>query len=211
MAGPTSTRRSPVVRAVIFDFGNVVSTFDTGRFLRTLADRSPLPIPRLSAEIYASGLHARYEAGAISSPAFYREAMARCRASMPMPAFIAAFTDIFEPVAGTADLIRRLAARYPVGLLSNTNPWHFQRQIRPSPPFPHFSTVTLSYRVKAQKPAAAIYADAVAKLGVPAEGCVYVDDIPEFAEAARRAGLHGVTFTGAGPFESELLRLGVQT
>jgi HAD superfamily hydrolase (TIGR01509 family) len=199
-----------MIRAVIFDFGNVISTVDTSRFLARLARHSPLPPERLSEAIYGSGLHARYESGAISSPAFYREVVARCRAaSMGMDAFVEAFNDIFAPVEGTADLIRRLAARLPVGLLSNTNPWHFRHHIRPSPPFPCFSTVTLSYRVGKMKPHPAIYADAVAKLGVPARSCVYVDDIPEYAEGARQAGMHGVVFAGAQPFEDALRRLGV--
>jgi putative hydrolase of the HAD superfamily len=211
VAATTSGRGASKVRAVIFDFGNVVSTVDTGRFLRKLADRSPLSIPRLSAEIYDSGLHARYEAGTISSPAFYRCVIARTGAEMPMPEFVAAYTDLFAPIAGTADLIRRLASRYPVGLLSNTNPLHFRHHIRSSPPFPCFSTVTLSYRVKTLKPDPRIYADAVSKLGVPAGACVYIDDIPEYAEGARLAGLHGLTFAGVAKLEHDLLRLGVRT
>ncbi len=200
-----------MIRAVIFDFGNVISSFDTSKFLRRLDARSPLSSPAISAEIYDSGLHARYESGAISSPVFYREVVRRCRLTMEMPDFIDAYTDIFEPIPGTADLIRRLAAHYPVGLLSNTNAWHFRHQIRPSPPFPFFSTVTLSYRVKAMKPHPSIYADAIAKLGVPARTCVYIDDIPEYAGAARRAGMHGIVFTGADALEAELRRLAVDT
>ncbi len=199
-----------MIRAVIFDFGNVISAFDTSRFLRRLAHHSPLPLPRLSAEVYDSGLHAAFEAGALSGPAFYREVVGRCGiASMGMTDFTAAFADIFEPIDGTADLIRRLSERMPVGLLSNTNPWHFRHHIRRSPPYRFFSTVTLSYRVRALKPDPAIYADAIGKLGVPARACVYVDDIPEYAEGARRAGMHGVVFTGAAAFEAELQRFGV--
>ncbi|HEY5996914.1 MAG TPA: HAD family phosphatase [Candidatus Deferrimicrobiaceae bacterium] len=200
-----------MIRAVIFDFGNVVSAFDTSKFLKRLAARSPLSVDELSEAIYGSGLHSLYEAGAIRSPAFYREVVGRCRVDMGMPEFVEAFTDIFEPVEGTADLIRRVAAHCPVGLLSNTNPWHFARHIRKSAPWPHYSTVTLSYRVKALKPEPAIYADATGKLGVPPAECVYVDDIPEYAEGAARVGMHGVVFAGAARLEDELRMLGVDT
>ncbi|HEY5997212.1 MAG TPA: HAD family phosphatase [Candidatus Deferrimicrobiaceae bacterium] len=200
-----------MIRAVIFDFGNVVSAVDTSKFLRRLAARSTMPVGGLSAAIYDSGLHARYEAGGISSPKFYREVVGRCRVEMRMPEFVEAFTDIFEPIEGTSDLIRRVAAHCPVGLLSNTNPWHFVRHIRKSAPWPHYSTVTLSYRVKALKPGPAIYADATGKLGVPPAECVYVDDIPEYAEGAERAGMRGIVFTGAARLEEELRALGVDT
>jgi putative hydrolase of the HAD superfamily len=200
-----------LVRAVIFDFGNVVSAFDTSKFLRRLAARSPLAVDELSAAVYGSGLHARYEAGAISSPAFFREVVARCRVEMGMPEFIDAFTDIFEPVEGTADLIRRVAAHRPAGLLSNTNPWHFRFHIRKSPAWPYYSTVTLSYRLRSVKPEPAIYADAVRKLGLTPAECAYVDDIPEYAEGATRAGLRGIVFTGAARLEADLQALGVDT
>lgn len=200
-----------MVRAVIFDFGNVVSAFDTSKFLRRLAARSPLSLDALSAAVYGSGLHARYEAGAISSPAFYREVVASCRVGMAMAEFVDAFTDIFVPVEGTADLIRRVAGHCPVGLLSNTNPWHFRHHIRLSAPWPYYSTVTLSYRVRSLKPEPAIYADAVEKLGFRPGECVYVDDIPEYAEGATRAGLRGLLFTGAARLESDLQALGVDT
>jgi putative hydrolase of the HAD superfamily len=200
-----------LIRAVIFDFGNVVSAVDTSKFLRRLAARSPMPVGELSAAIYDSGLHARYEAGAIRSPGFYREVVDRCRLEMGMPEFVDAFTDIFEPIEGTSDLIRRVAGHYPVGLLSNTNPWHFLHHIRPSAPWPYYSTVTLSYRVRSLKPDPAIYADATGKLGVAPAECVYVDDIPEYAQGAARVGMQGVVFTGAARLEDELRKLGVDT
>lgn len=200
-----------MIRAVIFDFGNVVSAFDTSKFLRRLAARSPLSVDALSAAVYGSGLHARYEAGAISSPAFYREVVARCRVEMGMADFVDAFTDIFEPIAGTADLIRRVAGHRPVGLLSNTNPWHFRHHIRRSAPWPYYSTVTLSYRIRSVKPEPAIYADAIDKLGFRPGECVYVDDIPEYVAGAARVGLHGLLFTGAARLESDLRALGVDT
>lgn len=199
-----------MIRAVIFDFGNVVSSFDNGRFLARLASRSRKAPAEIEAAVYGSGLHARFEAGAVRSPGFCREAIAASGARMTVPEFVEAFTDIFDPVEGTSDLIRRLSARYPVGLLSNTNPLHFLHHIRKSPPYPRFSAVTLSYRVRALKPDPAIYADAVGRLGLRPAECAYVDDIPAYAEGATRAGLHGIAFAGAARLEAELARLGVR-
>jgi putative hydrolase of the HAD superfamily len=210
---PAATSRRPAgeVRAVVFDFGNVISAFDTSKFLVKLAARSPLPVERLREIVYGSGLHARFEAGRISGPAFHREVVSRGRVDIGVDAFVEAFAGIFTPVPGTTGLIRRLASRYPTGLLSNTNPWHFRHHIRLAEAFPCFSTVTLSYRVRALKPDPAIYADAVAKLGLPAGACVYFDDIPEYAEGACRAGMRGIPFTTAAAAEAALRGLGVDT
>ena len=81
--------------------------------------------------------------------------------------------------------------RYRLGLLSNTNEWHFDHSIRTVDVFPLFDAVTLSYEVGAMKPAPVIYEDMLKKLGVPAGDCVYFDDIQENVDAGIRAGMHG--------------------
>jgi pimeloyl-ACP methyl ester carboxylesterase len=55
-----------------------------------------------------------------------------------------------------------------------------------------------------------IYADVLAKLALPPSACVFIDDLPENAEGARAAGMHGITYTGPGALRAELRRLGVE-
>jgi HAD superfamily hydrolase (TIGR01509 family) len=62
--------------------------------------------------------------------------------------------------------------------------------------FPLFDAVTLSYKVHAMKPTAAIYADMLHKLGLEPGACLYIDDIPEYVQAARHLGMNAVTYTG---------------
>lgn len=197
------------MKAVIFDFGNVISAFDTGIFLRRLARDSGKNEAELSEEIYDSGIHREYEAGRISSSQFYAAVRDRCGLRMGEEEFFEAFTDIFTPIPSTSELIRALAGRYRVGLLSNTNERHFERYIRKTDVFPLFDSVTLSHEVHALKPGEAIYRDALAKLGLPAQECVYVDDIPEYVDGARRLGLQGIRYLGHEGLVGSLRRLGV--
>jgi putative hydrolase of the HAD superfamily len=44
------------------------------------------------------------------------------------------------------------------------------------------------------KPDTRIYALAAKRLGVPAENCVFVDDLPANVEGARAAGMLGIHF-----------------
>ena len=95
-----------------------------------------------------------------------------------------AFNGMFSPIEPTLALIRRLKGRYRLGLLSNTNEWHFRGHIATVPVFPLFDTVTLSYEVREMKPGERIYRDALGKLGLPPESCVFIDDIEENVAAA---------------------------
>jgi len=56
-----------VIRGVIFDFGNVICSFDVEIFLAKLHEWSGLDVETLRDRIYGSRLHSRYERGEISS------------------------------------------------------------------------------------------------------------------------------------------------
>ena len=191
-----------MIRGIVFDFGNVICAFDVDRFLRQLREWSGSDVEILRERIYGSGLHSRYERGEISSGEFHREIARLSGARVPAEKFARGFADIFTPLEPTHALIRGLKGRYRLGLLSNTNEWHFTRYIRNVPVYPLFDAVTLSYEVRALKPSPAIYRDALGKLSLPPESCVFIDDIQEYADGATAVGMRGIRYTS----HDELLR-----
>jgi putative hydrolase of the HAD superfamily len=183
-----------MIKAVIFDFGNVICSFDNDAFLRSLLPYTDKRFDELKAAIYASDLPARYETGLISSEEFFREAASLGDLSAPREEFFRAFSRIFTPIPATFRLIRELKKTYKVGLLSNTNEFHYECCFKQVEIFPLFDSVTLSFEVKAMKPDERIYRDAVGKLRVRAEECVFIDDIEANAEGARRLGMAGIRY-----------------
>ena len=198
-----------MIRGVIFDFGNVICSFDVEIFLAKLHEWSGLDVETLRDRIYGSRLHSRYERGEISSEEFYREITRRTGVRISAEEFGEGFTDIFTPLESTHGLIRALKGTYRLGLLSNTNEWHFERYIRKVPVFPLFDAVTLSFEVGALKPEPGIYLDALRKLSLPPEACVFIDDIGKYAEGAAVLGIRGIRYTGHAELLRELSGLGV--
>lgn len=198
-----------MIKAVIFDFGNVVCSFDNDIFLRRLLRFTDRSFDELKAAIYTSDLHARYESGRISSEEFFREASETGRLSASGPEFFEAFLEIFTPIPTTSRLIRKLKKEYKVGLLSNTNEFHYERYISKVEVFPLFDSVTLSFEVKVMKPGEGIYRDAVGKLDILPEECVYIDDIEAYAEGARRLGMKGIRYVTHGGLLQSLDAAGV--
>jgi len=198
-----------VIRGVIFDFGNVICSFDVEIFLAKLHEWSGLGVETLRDRVYGSRLHSRYERGEISSKEFHGEVVRRIGTDVPVDAFADRFSDIFTPLESTHGLIRALKGKYRLGLLSNTNEWHFLRHIRTVPVFPLFDAVTLSFEVGALKPEPEIYLDALRKLSLPPEECVFIDDIANYAEGAAVVGIRGIQYTGHAELVRELSSLGV--
>ncbi len=198
------------ILAVIFDFGRVISDFDIGRFVERAARSSGLSREAVNASVARSmDAATRYETGLMTSHEFFEEVSRISSLAMPEDEFVRAYTDIFTPKPATLALIRELSSRYRLGLLSNTNAWHFEFGIQPVPVFPLFEAVTLSFEVRAMKPDPRIYADMLGKLALPAEACAYIDDIPEFVEAGRALGLRAIRYTTQEHLLADLRAIGI--
>jgi putative hydrolase of the HAD superfamily len=196
-----------MIRAVIFDFGNVLCRFDNRRIVENLAPYSDLTPEELSARVLTpSALGTRYESGLITSGAFFESAKALCRLRITRVEFVRAFCGIFTPIPETEALVKRLHGHVKLGLLSNTSEWHYLHAIRAVEVFPLFDAVTVSFEVKALKPDAAVYRDMLEKLELAPEECFYTDDILPFVEAARELGMHAAPFTTPDALEGDLMR-----
>ncbi|HSL99377.1 MAG TPA: HAD family phosphatase, partial [Candidatus Limnocylindria bacterium] len=194
---------------VIFDFGGVIHSFDFGMFFRSLGGSTDRSFGEVSSLVAGSGLPRRYELGEISSREFYRGIANLCGLRVTEEEFVQAFVAIFTPIEPTICLIRSLSPSYRLGLLSNTNEWHFEHHIRTVEIFSLFDAVTLSFQVRSLKPAEAIYLDMLEKIGFPPEECVFVDDLEENVAGARRLDLHAIHYTGHEKLVSSLAELGV--
>jgi putative hydrolase of the HAD superfamily len=92
-----------------------------------------------------------------------------------------------EAMIAAAAAVR--AAGIPVGILSNS--WGSQ----PLDPYAawhlddNYDVVVISDRVGVRKPERRIYEIAVEQIGVPAELCVFVDDVAAYLEPARKLGM----------------------
>jgi glucose-1-phosphatase len=187
--------RNRRIRGILFDFGGVISAFDSRVFFRALAGWSDRTAGEMAAVVLEADLPQQYESGRISSREFFSAVTERCGLSIPEEEFIAAFTGIFVPIESTWRLIRALKPTFRIGLLSNTNEWHFERYIRTVDVFPLFDAVTLSYRVGEMKPGERIYRDSLERIGLAPEECVFIDDLKDNVAGAERFGIHGIHYT----------------
>lgn len=199
-----------MIRAIIFDFGNVICSFDVQRFLKNLLPFTPLSFAELQATLpELSSFERSYESGRITSDEFLRQVTGCCRLKTSREQFIHAYVDIFTPIPDTIHLVRALKPHYQLGLLSNTNEWHFEYGIRPVDVYPLFDSVSLSFHVGVMKPAKEIYLDAMTKLQLPAADCIYVDDLEENVRAATELGMNGIRYTSHENLLRELQAAGI--
>ena len=197
------------VRAVISDLGKVLLEFDHMISCRAVSDRCGLGPEEVYERIFRSDPAVEYELGRISSEAFADRVRKILGLDAGREEIRRWWTEIFEPMDEMEELVRSLAGRYSLVLLSNTNPWHFEFCLERFPVVGLFDAYALSYRVGRRKPAPEIFGEAVRLAGCAPGECVYIDDIPEYVEAASALGLQGIPFESPALLRETLLRLGV--
>ncbi len=200
-----------MIKAIVFDFGNVIYHFDNNIFLEKISGFTDKTASELNDLIYNStNLPRQYETGLISSDKFFNEIRRKCNLSVSKSEFIKAYTDIFTPIRTTINLIRRLKSIYKIALLSNTNKWDFEHIIKTCEVYNLFDAVSLSFKVRAMKPDNKIFSDSICKLRLKPEECVYIDDIERYVEAAKQIGINGIHYTSYEKLISSLKKLSIQ-
>ncbi|WP_337173324.1 HAD family phosphatase [Paludisphaera sp.] len=200
---------------VMFDFGNVLGFFDYDVIFGKLGARLGMTADAFRELVEAKGMKsilAEFEAGAIEPEEFSTRVQAAVGLDVPFADFVADWEDIFElnePVAAVAADLK--ARGYTLVLGSNTNALHaafYRHKFREA--LAAFDHVVLSYVVKAMKPGREFFRACVEAVGVPAGGCVFIDDVEENVQGARDAGLLGIVYRDPAGLVAELRRLGVE-
>jgi putative hydrolase of the HAD superfamily len=195
-----------MIKAVIFDFGNVLYKFNNDLFIDSvsqLTGKSKSEIFHLFYE--TSDLGKKFETGLISSADFFKELSQLFNLNISYEKLRSIYSgDKFTPVLGMREILQSLKSKYKLALLSNTSEWDFEYGMALVPEIKLFDTITLSYEVKAMKPDSKIYYDALTKLNLSPKECVYADDILENVQAAQIIGIKAIHFTDADSFLSFL-------
>jgi len=201
-----------MIEAIIFDFGNVICHFTNDILRQKIADTAGKTVEEINKLIYKdSDVMKRYESGKISSAEFYKELCQICGINVLYQELKTIYSkDKYRRVEGTKELIEKLRKNYKVSLLSNTSEWDWDYMIKAAPEIETFETITKSYEAGAMKPSPIIFEDALKKLNLKAQECVYTDDIEEYVEAARNLGFIAFQFTTAEKFEEDLKSIGIK-
>jgi FMN phosphatase YigB (HAD superfamily) len=194
-----------VIKAILFDLGNVIVPFDFKRAYTKLGPMCTCPVTEISARLWASDLVRRFETGQIGAEPFVSELSALLGFNATYTEFCDLWASIFvQETLVSESLIARLGERHRLLVLSNTNPIHFSMLKANYPLLGHFDEFVLSYEVGALKPEDAIYREAIARARCRPEECFFVDDISVNVDAARNNGMEAVQFLSATQLEEEL-------
>jgi putative hydrolase of the HAD superfamily len=200
----TTAEHNGVITAVVSDFGGVLTTPLIESFM-AFQDQTGI-----TTEALGKAMHAATEANG-DNPLYEME-----RGEITEVAFLETLTESLEPLLGhrpemhrfkeiyfealeanppMIELMRELkAAGYRMAMLTNNvREWEpLWRSMLPVDEI--FETVVDSGFVGCRKPESKIYAITLERIEMPAEACLFVDDVQVNCEGAERAGMTAVHF-----------------
>ncbi len=201
----------PMIRAFLFDIGNVLLKFDFSATLKAVADLSRI---HDETEVLAriDRIKWAYEDGQIDRAAFLRGVFDVIEFRGTETQFISAWENIFTPNQPMFDLVESLAPRFPLYLLSNTSDIHRDYIFRSYQAFRHFTAGTYSYAACNSKPAPEIYRVACRTHGLEPATTLFIDDLLPNIETARALGFlaHHYHFDRHEALLDDLLEHGIE-
>ncbi len=192
------------IGVVISDFGGVLTTPLLGSFM-AFQDQTGIPTEALGTAIRAiadaDGENPLFELerGEISEQSFLERLSASLQPLLghrpQMHRFKEIYFEALEPNPAMIELMRELKQEgYQMAMLTNNvREWEpLWRSMLPVDEI--FETVVDSGFVGCRKPEERIYQLMLARVNAPAASCLFVDDVAENCDGARRAGMEAVHF-----------------
>jgi HAD superfamily hydrolase (TIGR01509 family) len=202
-------RRSPI-DVILFDLGNVILPFNHYQIadkLSRLSQKKEFQDPqRIFSYLFDSekGIINDFDVGKVSPPEFFQSVKEYLDLSISFEAFLPIWNNIFVEDQKVSRIILSLKGKWRLGLLSNTDPLHFNYILSKFPMMKTFDKWILSYEVGFKKPAIEVYQKAIEWASVEPQKILFIDDMKKYVEVAISLGMQGIHFISAEQLKEEL-------
>jgi HAD superfamily hydrolase (TIGR01509 family) len=184
-----------MIKAIIFDFFNVLAVRDSASFRKTFypndKQRNDLTL-KLQEELGR---------GIIGYDNFITALSAISGVDKET---VLQYTENYQPNSELMDYIRKsLKPKYKIGMISNTGA-NWVSEILGDAGKKLFDDIVLSYKTGIIKPEAQIYELSAKNLGVMPEECVFIDDILGYCVGAEAVGMNTIWYQNFKQMRGEL-------
>jgi len=198
------------IEVIFFDLGNVILPFthyQIAEKLSRLAQRKEFQDPQKIFSYlfdFQEGIINDFDVGKITPPNFFQSIKRQLDLSISFEEFIPIWNDIFAEDRKVSRIILSLKGRWRLGLLSNTDPLHFNYILSKFPVMRVFDKWILSYEVGFKKPAIEIFQKAIVWASVKPPKILFIDDMKTHVDVAISLGMQGIHFISADQLKDGL-------
>ena len=182
---------------IVFDLGNVLIPFNYNIFLKKLEDIEG-GLGKKFYDLYKENyhVHQKFERWELSNSEFLSIVLGWLDNKIDEEYFCEIYSDIFSENKELTALLPILKEDFILVLLSNTNDIHRRYGWSRFDFLQHFDKLVLSHEVGAIKPEEMIYRAVTDFTKEQPEKHLFIDDVVEYAEGAKKLGWDALQFTG---------------
>ena len=188
-------------KAIIFDMGGVLIDLDMEGCKRAFVEKLGFnEIHNILDACHQKGIIGELEEGLVGADEFRSYVLERSNPGVLPHQVDEAFWNILLSIAPEKiSLLKRLASKYDLYMLSNNNPVCLPRaeamfEESGFPMYENFKKCYMSYQMKALKPSEKFYKAVVEDIALPAGDMIFVDDSQKNVDGAISAGLPAVYY-----------------
>ncbi len=195
------------IKAIIFDLGRVLIGIDNARGLTGwIQKNTAFSLEQLMHDDFFLS----FNRGEITPEDFWKIGCCKLSADFSYSEFCSLWCEFFFPQDGMEELVSKLQQHHHLGLLSDTDPLHWGHIKRKFPWIARtFLNPCLSFEIGECKPAVKCFETAVDSVGVPAENCLFIDDLEKNIHGAINSGLQAIQFSSPANLAEELKKRGI--
>jgi putative hydrolase of the HAD superfamily len=193
-----------MIKVILFDLGDVITTYKQGSYYRYLSRISKTPLSRILKLLGNDGK--RTETGKMAMKEFNKRVTAKLGLNRRESDWLRFYAKHTRVKGGVLDYANKLHKEYIIACLSNIDPASYnytKKRFNISV----FDYSFLSFRMGVRKPAKRAYYIPLRRLGVNAEEVIFIDDIKRNTDAARKIGMYAVLFKDQRTLRNQIARI----
>ena len=204
-------KKNENIKVIFFDIGGVLLHIHPDKMISHISDITGLSYEKVRLS-FPEKSHDIYEKGQMTNQEWFQTFKSALphNSGLMETEFWDAWAMILGEESKVIDILLELKKYYKIWLLSNTNPKHIQDELDNKYVFPKLVDGAIySYDVGLRKPDKSIYIKAceLAKVN-PAES-VFIDDLIENIDGAKKVGIKGIHYTDIEKLKKNLKQLGI--
>ena len=204
-------KKNENIKVIFFDIGGVLLHIHPDKMISHISNITGLSYEEVKIS-FPEKSHDMYEKGQMTNQEWFHtfKSALPCNTDLKENEFWDAWSMILGKESKVIDILLELKKYYKVWLLSNTNPKHIQDELENKYVFPQLvDGAVYSYDVGLRKPHKSIYIKACELAKVHPSKSVFIDDLIENIDGAKKVGIKGIHYTDIETLNKSLKELGI--
>ena len=200
-----------MIKAIVFDFGNVLITGSYADFVRNIEPFCKISAEEITALMLSSEIVDFHDSDLVNFDEYFRFFEKECEMELNKDKFLEFYVE-HEPIKDMIALVNEIhkTGKYKLGLLSNLSFIGHEKILKTLDCYDAFDVIVCSHELNQGNPHKVMYETIKERLDLKPEEILFIDDKEDNLIPARKIGMETIQFIVYEDFLIELKEKGIE-